>query len=149
MKLFAQVSAILFSNHFHSFAPFLHFCLHPSLSVDTHGEETPTNRTLYVLMLLLLHSVAKKCRSCSRIPKLVWAERERAASTLAFSISFTNEIYSKQMMVNEADNIPLALYIYAMMMMTVMMAATMLSTSFFVSRINILTKEKGLFAHNF
>lgn len=50
---------------------------------------------------------------------------------------------------NEADNIPLALYVYAMMMMTVMMAATTLGTSIFVSRINILTKEKGLFAHNF
>lgn len=52
-------------------------------------------------------------------------------------------------MANEADNIPLALCIHVMMMMTVMTAARMLSTSIFVSRINILTKEKGLFAHNF
>lgn len=42
----------------------------------------------------------------------------RAASTSAFSISFTNEIYSEQMIANEVDNIPLALRIYSTATMT-------------------------------
>lgn len=50
----------------------------------------------------------KKCRWYSRTPST-----NHENSTSAFSISFTNEIYSEQMMVNEADNIPLPVFFYA------------------------------------